>query len=148
MVDKIQKLKQVDYLKHLQDVRLVGLIVFGVIALIVTWSGIGAVESNYKLQNQISQLQQQNLLQSLQNNNLQLQDEYYNTNEYLELQSRALFGKGLPGEKLIIVPENVALATLAPLPKDQTTLTASSPPKPLYQRNFESWMNFFFHRGS
>lgn len=131
-----------------QDIRVAGLLVFGIIAILVTWSGIGAVESNYSLQKQISQLQQQNELSNLQNNNLQLQNEYYNTNEYLELQARQLLGKALPGEKLILVPESVALAQNVNIPSDATLNSNPPPVKPAYQSNFEDWMNFLFRRNN
>jgi cell division protein FtsB len=144
--NKIQKFISESIFKNLQDIRTVGLLIFGVIAVLVTWSGVGAVETNYNLQKQISQLQQQNNLSNLQNNDQQLQNEYYNTNEYVELQARELLGKALPGEKLVLVPQNVALANTVSIPQDKT-ITATSPPlKPTYQSNFEAWVNFFFHR--
>lgn len=147
MFDKIKKLKSSSLITQLQDVRAIGLVIFGAIVLLVTWSGIGAIETNYDLQKQITSLRQQNQLQSLQNNNLQLQNQYYNTNEYLELQDRQIFGKGLPGEKLILVPQNVAMSELANIPS-QSVLNNTPPPKPAYQNNFEAWVNFFFHRNN
>jgi len=144
--EKIKTFITVTLYKNLQDTRIVGLLIFGVIAILVTWSGIGAIESNYNLQKQITQLQQQNDLSSLQNNNLQLQNQYFNTNEYLELQARQLLGKALPGEKLILVPQTVALANTINIPVDKTISSTPPPIKPTYQSNFEAWMNFFFHR--
>jgi cell division protein FtsB len=129
-----------------QDIRIGGLLVFGVIAILVTWSGVGAIETNYNLQKQINQLQQQNDLSTLENNNLQLQNQYYNTNEYLELQARQLLGKALPGEKLILVPQSVALAQNVNIPTDNTLDNSPPPSKPKYQSDFEAWMNFFFRR--
>jgi len=146
VINQIKTFISNDLVKNLQDIRVVGLIIFGVIAILVTWSGVGAIETNYSLQKQISQLQQQNELSSLQNNNLELQNEYYNTNEYLELQSRQLLGKALPGEKLILVPQSVALAQTVSIPTDKNLASSSPPSKPHYQSNFEAWMNFFFHR--
>ena len=147
MLDKIKKYRHSATFKQFQDIRAIGLIVFGLIVLLVTWSGVGAVETNYNLQKQVSQYQQQDQLAQLENNDLQLQNQYYNTNEYLELQARELFGKGLPGEKLILVPQNVALADTVNL-STKTSAVNTSPTKPAYQRNFEAWINFFFHRNS
>jgi hypothetical protein len=49
-----------------------------------------------------------------------------------------------PGETELIVPESVALSHTVPEP---TTLPAKPAPlPPLYQRNFEAWVNFFLHR--
>ncbi len=146
MINKIQTFITEIINRSSQDIRIAGLLVFGVIAILVTWSGVGAVETNYNLQKQITQLQQQNDLANLQNNNLSLQNQYYNTNEYLELQSRQLLGKALPGEKLILVPKSVALANNVNIPNDNSLTSNSPPQKPEYQSNFEAWMNFFFRR--
>jgi cell division protein FtsB len=148
MFSKIQSyISRITY-SSLQDIRTAGLLVFGVIAILVTWSGVGAIETNYNLQKQITQLEQQNELSSLQNNNLQLQNQYYNTNEYLELQARELLAKGLPGEKLILVPQNVALANNVNIPNDNKLTTNQPLSKPKYQSNFEAWMNFFLRRNN
>jgi len=146
VIEKIQNYISKLIERATADIRTAGLLVFGIIAILVTWSGISAVETNYGLQKQINQLQQQNELSSLQNNNLTLQNQYYNTNEYLELQSRQLLGKAAPGEKLIIVPQNVALAQNVNIPEDMSLNNSPPPLKPKYQSNFESWMNFFFRR--
>lgn len=146
MINKIQTLISDKVIKNLNDIRVIGLLIFGIIAILVTWSGIGAVETNYSLQKQISQLKQQNQLSSLQNNNLELQNQYYNTNEYVELQARQLLGLASPGEKLILVPQSVALTQNVNIPSDKTLSVSSPPLKPKYQSNFEAWMNFFFHR--
>lgn len=148
MLQKLKEIRITHYIKQLQDVRVTGLLVFGVIAILVTWSGVSAIASNYELQKQVSQLEQQNSVQQLQNTNLELQNEYYNTSEYQELQSRLLFGKGAPGEKLIIVPQSVAESKLAPVAVSPTITTTTPPPKPTYQKNFEAWVDFFFHRNS
>jgi len=146
MFNKLKKLRSQPIYRQLQDVRVAGLLIFGIIAILVTWSGIEAVDTNYSLQQQISQLQQQNNLQKLQNNNLSLQNQYYQTNTYLELQARQLLGKASPGEKLIIVPQNVAMTYIVPLPGAMNTSSSTSPSQPSYQKNFEAWINFFFHR--
>jgi len=142
--EKIQKiLNKIPY-KDLQDVRAVGLVVFGIIVLMITWSGIGTIQTNYDLQKQINQLSQENSNQQLENNNLVLENQYYNTNQYLELQARALLDKALPGETLILVPKSTAYSQLAPTPKIKASNTNIQ--KPFYQQNFESWMAFYFHR--
>ena len=146
MLEKIKNYKNNPRVQQFQDVRVAGLLVFGAVALLVTWSGVGAIEQNYNLEKEISSLQQQNNLQQLQNNNLSLENQYYNTNEYLELEARQLFGKASPGEKLILVPQSVALSDSVSL-TNQSNLASSKPlPKPKYQQNFENWVNFFFHR--
>ena len=139
------KQKAVIYAQRLGDIRFTGQLVFALIVLLVTWSGIKSIQTNYGLQKQISALNQQNTVQQLQDNNLALQNNYLNSNQYLELAARQNFGLAAPGEKEVIVPESVALAytTNVPTSSQQATVAA---PQPAYQQNFESWVNFFLHR--
>ncbi|HMH31372.1 MAG TPA: septum formation initiator family protein [Methylomirabilota bacterium] len=134
-----------NFVRRLGDVRFAGQVLFVVIVLMISWSGIKAIQMNYGLQKQISQLEQQNKLQKLRNDNLTLQNDYFNSDQYLELSARQNFGLGAPGEKEVVVSEQVALANTVnlPGPAKQTDAEAT---KPAYQRNFESWVNFFLHR--
>src|ERR1700749_4495191 len=114
-----QKLKRylnlsLQYVQRLNDIRFAGQVVFVIIVLLISWSGVKAIQTNYSLQKQVVTQQQQNDITKLQNANLQLQNEYYNTNQYLELSARHSFGLGQPGETELLVPKNVALAHLAP----------------------------------
>jgi cell division protein FtsL len=139
--------KAEDFIKRLSDIRFAGQVVFVVIVLMISWSGIKTIQTNYTLQKQVSGLRQQNNVQQLENNNLALQNNYLNSNQYLELTARQNFGMAAPGEKELIVPQSVAMAY---------TTDAASPPKvpaasdhqPGYQKNFESWVDFFLHRAN
>jgi cell division protein FtsB len=136
-----------DFIKRLGDVRFAGQVVFVVIVLLISWSGIKTIQTNYTLQKKVSALKQQNDVRQLENNNLALQNDYLNSNQYLELTARQNLGLAAPGEKELIVPENVALAY---------TSDAAMPPQPpaaddhqpAYQRHFESWVDFFLHRSN
>ena len=92
MFEKIKNYQKHPYIQQFRDVRAIGLAVFGVIALMVTWSGVKAVQTNYSLQKRISGLQQQNDITALQNNNLKLQNQYLKTDQFLELTARREFG--------------------------------------------------------
>jgi cell division protein FtsB len=147
MLDKIQKYKNHPFVEQLKDVRVIGLIVFSVIVLLVAWSGLGAIQSNYVLQKQIARLEQENAIKELENTNLRLKNQYFNTDEYLELQARRQFGKAAPGETVVLVPREVALSKTTDVSTKETEEAESAKPeKPAYQQNFEAWMEFFFHR--
>lgn len=133
------------FTRQLSDIRFVGQVVFVVIVLLISWSGIKTIQTNYGLQKQISQINQQNTLQKLQNDNLALQNDYYKSNQYLEIAARQNFGLATPGEKVIVVTEKAALAHTIELPTAPQAETAKDK-QPAYQRNFESWVNFFLHR--
>ncbi len=134
------------YLDQLRDVRAIGLLVFLVIVLLISWSGVKAIQTNYNLQKQVVGLQQENQVQELQNKNLELQNGYFNTDQYLELQARQNFGLGAPGETELIVPRSVALAHTVTLPSSNDQVPRASSEQPFYERNFQAWMNFLFHR--
>jgi len=138
----------IEYGSQLKDVRIIGLFLFLVIVLLVSWSGVKAIDTNYQLEKQISQLRQQNTVQQLTNNNLALQNAYYNTPQYLELAARQDFGLAAPGETVLIVPRAVALAHTVALPQDIVipTVGVGKARQPAYKRNFNAWMDFFMHR--
>jgi cell division protein FtsB len=147
MLDKIKKLVKHGYVTQFKDVRVLGLLVFLIIVMLVSWSGVSVIQTNFDLEKQVSTLNQENQVAELENNNLKLQNEFYNTETYLELQARKQFGKGQPGETLVIVPKSVALAHTVDLPELKAQPKATVvPEQSKYQRNFESWMNFFLHR--
>ena len=130
---------------NLRDIKFVGLMVFLVIMLLVTWSGIKSVQTNYGLQKQIANLSQQNQLQKLKNDNLALQNKYYDTNQYIVLSARQNFGLAASGETEVIIPHNVAMNQLVSVPEDQS-VKISVGTQSFWQRNFEMWVNFFMNR--
>ena len=147
MNDKIKHYQQIalEYAHNLNDIRFLGQVLFGVLILLVSWSGVKAIQTNYNLQKQISALQQQNDVQKLANDNLKLQNQYFNTNQYLELSARQNFSLAAPGEKEVLVPKTVALANTVNLGLAAKKDEAVSK-QPAYQRNFQDWVDFFLHR--
>jgi cell division protein FtsB len=129
-----------------KDVRSLGFVIFAVISLLVTWSTIGSIQTNYELQKQVARLQQENQVFELENKNLRLKNEYYNTDQYLELTARKQFGKAAPGETVYVIPRSTALAQVTSQPAQVAAAKVDAPTGPLYQRNFEAWMKFLLHR--
>lgn len=135
------------YLLTLRDVRNVGVLVFTVILLLITWSGIKAIQTNYGLQKQIARLQQENDVSSLENTNLAFQNQYYTTEQYREITARQNLGLGAPGETELLVSKDVALAHTVKQPGTAAT-KVDVPKHPFWQRNFQAWIDFFLHRGT
>ncbi len=146
MLAKIKKIKTEDIIKRFSDVRIVGLLAFGVVVLLVTWSILNALEVNYELEKQKTDLEQKNQIQKLQNENIKLQNVYFQSDEYLELSARRQMNKAAPGEKLYLVPKSVAMAQTVNLPKTQRQLEQEKEQhKSKFSRNLEAWKNFLFH---
>lgn len=152
MLQKIQTYIQI-YRKHpvvqeLRDVRILGLGVFLIIVLLVSWSGVRVIETNYRLQQEVARMEEQTKLLELETANTELENEYYKTDHYLELQARKQFGKAAPGETVILIPESVARSYITESKTDTEVAKKPSQQKPFYQKNFESWMDFFFRRSN
>ena len=144
MQEKLTRILKHPRTKDLSDTRVLGLLAFGFIAILVTWSGVKSIQTNYDLQKQISKLSQENSVQKLTNSNLQLRTQYLKTDEYLELAARRQFGKAAPGETVYIVPKKVALARTVAVAKHKDPKKVIEDNKPSYQKNLEAWQNFFF----
>ncbi len=133
------------YISQLNDIRFIGQICFIVIVLLISWSGVKTIQTNYNLQKQITTLNQQNEIQKLQNDNLALENTYYNSNQFLELSARQNFGLASPGEKEVTVSKQVALAHTIPI---SNYANIQSPNKTTNHNNINSWVNFFLHKAS
>jgi cell division protein FtsB len=133
------------FAERMRDPKFAGMMFFVVVVLLISWSGVKSIQTNYELQKQISGLRQQNDVQKLKNTNLGLENKYYETDTYQELQARQNFGLAAPGEKEIVVPKAVALTYTVDPPKQEKT-TKPSDKQSGAQRNFQAWVNFFLHR--
>ncbi len=132
----------------LTDPRNVGLYIFIVIVLAITWSSVKTVQTNYELQKKISGLKQQNNVLSLQNDNAGLRNQYLQTDQYLELAARQSLGLAAPGESVLLVPESVALKYVSKTgwskPTDTATKSADSRSK--VSKNLQDWRDFLLGR--
>lgn len=148
MLDEIKNFLNSKKARQLVDIRNIGLYIFGIIVLAIAWSGAKTVQNNYELQKQINTLQQQNAVLSLQNDNAGLQNQFYNTKEYLDLSARQELGLASPGEQVLLVPESVAMKYVDPsLQSNPGTLTSSkSDTRAKYVKNLENWRDFLLGR--
>ncbi len=104
------------------------------------------IQSNYALQQQIARLQQENQVQALKNENLKLQNEYLNSDQYLELSARQDLGLGAPGETELLVPKSVALAHIVNVPTASSNIPQPDAHQPFWQKNLQAWIDFYLHR--
>jgi len=148
MFEKIQTYLNSKQTRQVFDARNIALYIFGLIVLAIAWSGAKTVQNNYQLQKQISTLQQQNDVIHLQNNNVFLQNQFYQTDEYLELSARQNLGLAAPGEKVLLVPKNVALSYIDPALADSrdSSSGATIDNRSKYTKNLEAWRDFLLGR--
>ncbi len=79
--------------KQITDPRNIGLYVFTVIVLAISWSTVKTIQANYQLQKKIAVLEQQNKVLQLLNENQALKNKYLETDEYLNLAARQSLGQ-------------------------------------------------------
>ena len=127
------------------DIRFTGQVVFVVIVLLITWSGVRAIQTNYNLQKQVSNLNEQNSLSNLENGNISLENQYFSSSQYQELSARENFGLAAPGEKEVLVPQSVALSYTKNISSVAQTTQGSTTES---QLNYNKWLDFFLHRSS
>jgi cell division protein FtsB len=147
MTPEMKKIWNSKRAKQLVDVRNIGLYIFGIVVLAITWSGVKTVQANYELQKKISELNQKNSVLKLENENTDLQNKYLQTDEYLDLSARQNLGLAAPGEKVLIVPKNVAMKNVDSSSISNASSTNSSTDhRSRYVKNAESWRDFLLGR--
>jgi cell division protein FtsB len=113
----------------------VTLVVAALVALSWLWGTVTTLQKNFVLQQEVDALDQQIQIAEIESATLGFQQQYYRSNEYLELQARAKLNKALPGEKLVILP-----LTPRPAPTPvKAPIAATTAPS-----NFQQWMRFLF----
>lgn len=134
--------RAIKYIERLGDFRYSGQLIFAIFIVLLTWSGIRAVETNYKLQLQIASLNQSNQLASLENTNIELQNQYLQSDQYVDISARQNLGLAQSGEQELLMPKSVALNYIV---KSDINLSSSEVvvSKP---SNYQLWVDFFLHR--
>ena len=110
------------------------------IALGWVWGSLNVMQRNYALQKEVDYKKRELQLAELQKDSLELEKRYYETNEYRELAARESLGLVMPGEKLLILPENSEGAKAA----SDTKNTGSQVVSVETTSNLEQWLNFLF----
>ena len=106
-----------------------------VIVAVIIWvvSTIQVLNNNYTLQRQVDNANLDNQVMELENENLRLEQMYYQTDEYLELSARSLLGRAQPGEHLVILPR------VEHEDAGSTDGTAT-----VQESNLDQWLDFLF----
>ena len=107
--------------------------VAAIIVLTGVWSTIDTLQRNFSLQMQVNDLDQQIEVAELETSTLGLEQQYFQSSEYLELSARQYLGKATPGEKMIILPKHQPAAK-----------SIERPARYVEPSNLEQWKQFFF----
>jgi hypothetical protein len=94
------------------------------------------LQNNFRLQGQVNGLTEEVAKSKLEADTLALENQYYASDEYLELQARERLNKAAPGEHLLLLPPNTPLQTEEKVEKGILAIKTTN--------NFQAWLNFFF----
>ncbi len=138
-----------NFLLHLGKIKRspqdIGLYIFVLIVLAISWSGVKTIQTNYELQKQISTLKQQNAVINLQNQNTALENQYYKTNQYLDLAARQDLGLAGQGEQVWLISNATAMKYVdKSLTATQNQTTKKT--QPTYIKNLDAWKDFLLGR--
>lgn len=120
---------QRDYL----TVNNIVIVAAALLAISWAWGSIESMQQNYELQRAVDNKKQQLEVEKLKVALLSYEAKYYESEEYQELAVRQRLGKGIPGEKQLIVPST-----------DTTNPAQNTATNPQPVSNFQQWMNFLF----
>lgn len=115
------------------------IVLFLAIALCLVWAyqTIVAMSKNWELAESLSDKNRELELLSIETEALALENEYYKTDEYQEILARKYLNKKIPGENMVVMPENSESA------KNKHKTTKDSMEEKSYT-NFEKWMMYLF----
>lgn len=105
------------------------------------WGSLQVMQRNYSLQREVEYKKRQLTLVELQKTSLELQNRYYATNEFKELALRNSLGLVMPGESVLILPDNSESVVAADKAASGTSAQAPTAEK---VSNLEQWLNFLF----
>ncbi len=114
------------------------------IALSWIWGSLSVMQKNYDLQKDLELKKRQLQLADVETKSIELENRYYQTREYQELAVRKSLGLVIPGEKVLILPDNTQAA------KDADAKLDSSPGTRVVEKqsNYRQWMDFLFGKNS
>lgn len=107
------------------------------LCLMWTYQSVAAMSRNWELTERLTAEKKELELLSVEVEAAELENEYYKTSEYQELLVRKYLDKKLPGENMVVMPENSEVAQ-----NKHATVTIKQKEK--NYSNFEKWMMYLF----
>ena len=134
------KLRRLNYkMRHdFLTVENVVLVLALLLCLMWTYQSIAAMSRNWELTERLATERKSLELLGVEVEAAELENEYYKTTEYQELLARKYLDKKMPGENMVIMPENSEKA------KSKYEVELTEEKKEREYSNFEKWMLYLF----
>lgn len=108
------------------------------LCLMWTYQSITAMSRNWSLTERLTTEKKTLELLNVEVETAELENEYYKSDEYKELLARKVLDKQLPGEKLVVIPDNSEEA------KNKHKTTTINEKKDRGYSNIEKWIMYLF----
>ena len=129
-----------NYLREILSSRGLVFLLFIFIASSLIWNTIQVIQRNFELQKDVDKLEEEISLLELENTNLKLGIDYYNTDSFLELEARKKFNRVASGEKVLLLEKNNDEIKA----QEKAKLEKQEEERAQYQQNLDAWLDFFF----
>lgn len=117
------------------------LLVAVVVAASWVWGSVSMIQANFSAQKTVDERQHERDVLELEVATLRYQQNYYQSNEYKDLQARAKLGLVSSGEKTLILPKN-SDAVVRQDQADRSGDAEMSQPAKQTDSNFQQWLDF------
>lgn len=111
-----------------------------ILCLVWTYQSIMAMTRNWELSETLTAERKELELVSVEVEAAELENDYYRSDEYQELVARKYMDKQLPGEKMVVLPENTEEAKQ----KHETAVAMKTETEKEEYSNMEKWLKFLF----
>lgn len=122
--------------------------VISIIAIIFivygTYATVRVISRNYKLQQEVDELQEEVELLDLQNKELEYRIAYYRTDAFIDKEARDKLGLQAPGEHVVIFSDKIPRELNTPKTKEQIAAEQSFSERSL--SNLDQWLYFLFKK--
>jgi hypothetical protein len=126
--------------KNITNPELIAGSVIAITVVAVTINTSSVIMQNYTLERDVRVAEQKVAIAQEELETQKLKNNYFKSDAFLDIATRKQLSKGLPGEKLIIVPKSVAL-TYVPVSNVKPNATTSKDDA-TSGSNVHKWMQF------
>ena len=126
--------------KNITNPELIAGSVIAITVVAVTINTSSVIMQNYTLERDVRVAEQKVTIAQEELETQKLKNNYFKSDAFLDIATRKQLSKGLPGEKLIIVPKSIAL-TYVPAGGTKADVVASKD-KVSSSSNIHKWMQF------
>jgi hypothetical protein len=130
------------FAKQLTRIDVLASIVISATILAVTWNTSNVILQNYQLDKRVREAQQKLDVAQLELDTQRLSNEYFKTDYFLDIATRKQLGKGVNGERLVIVPRSSALKEIPSSSVEVKESTAVDE-----RSNIQKWLDFVAGKG-